>query len=166
MCLHISAYTHFCDTSTQFHALVPWDSSFRTFRQLLNGPLSSNVSTVKNEKIISQIIPLRMKIAQGKWKWSRGRKRRSTVFPKDILLQRITLNVPLEQEGVEGEEAVKRVGVGGHTVSPCRAAHHRQHGAVIPLYDGVAEHHLVLPATKTYQLLRFQTFLVCRKFPL
>lgn len=75
-------------------------------------------------------------------------------MPKDILLKRITLSVPLEQEGVEGEEAVKRVGVGGHTVSPCRAAHHRQHGAVIPLYDGVAEHHLVLPATKTYQLLR------------
>lgn len=61
--------------------------------------------------------------------------------------------VLLEQVGVEGEEAVQRVGVGGHAVSPSRAADHRQHVAVVPLYDGVAEHHLILPATKTHQLL-------------
>ncbi len=65
--------------------------------------------------------------------------------------------VPLQQVGVEGEEAVQRVGVGGNTVSPCRAAHHRQHVAVVPLYDGVAEHHLILPATKTHQLLWMTT---------
>ena len=58
------------------------------------------------------------------------------------------MDVPLEQVRVEGEEAVQRVGVGGHTVSSCRAADHRQHVAVVPFYDGVAEHHLVLPATK------------------
>ena len=52
----------------------------------------------------------------------------------------------MEQVGVEGEEAVQRVGVGAHAVPPRRAAHHRQHVAVVPLYDGVAEHHLVLPA--------------------
>lgn len=54
----------------------------------------------------------------------------------------------LEQVGVEGEEAVQRVGVGGDTVARCRAADHRQHVAVVPLYDGVAEHHLVLPVTE------------------
>lgn len=64
----------------------------------------------------------------------------------------ISARVPLEQVGVEGEEAVQRVGVGGHTVPPCRAADHWQHVAVVPLYDGVAEHHLILPATKTHEL--------------
>lgn len=59
--------------------------------------------------------------------------------------------VPLEQVGVEGEEAVQGVGVGGHTVTPCRAADHWQQVAMVPLYDGVTEHHLVLPATETYQ---------------
>lgn len=60
-----------------------------------------------------------------------------------------TMSVPLEQVGVEGEKTVEWVGVGGHTVSSCRAADHWQHTPVVPLYDGVAEHHLVLPATKT-----------------
>lgn len=63
------------------------------------------------------------------------------------------MSVPLEQVGVEGEKTVEWVGVGGHTVSSCRAADHWQHTPVVPLYDGVAEHHLVLPATKTQLLV-------------
>lgn len=63
------------------------------------------------------------------------------------------MSVPLEQVGVEGEKTVEWVGVGGHTVSSGRAADHWQHTPVVPLYYGVAEHHLVLPATKTQLLV-------------
>lgn len=52
---------------------------------------------------------------------------------------------PLEQAGVKGEEAIQGVGVGGHTLARCRAAENRQRLTVVPLYDGVAENHLVLP---------------------
>lgn len=62
----------------------------------------------------------------------------------------------LEQVGVEGEEAVQRVGVGGDTVARCRAADHRQHVAIVPLYDGVAKHHLVLPVTEKKPPQRLQ----------
>lgn len=65
---------------------------------------------------------------------------------------KIFSRVPLEQVGVEREKAVQGVGVGGHTVPPCRVADHWQHMAVVPLYNGVAEHDLILPATKKHGL--------------
>lgn len=57
---------------------------------------------------------------------------------------------PLEQVGVEWEEAVQGVGVGGHAVAPRRAADHRQQLTVVALYDGVAENHLVLPGAQKH----------------
>lgn len=75
----------------------------------------------------------------------------------------------LEQVGIEGEKAVERVGVGGDTVARCRAADHRQHVAVVSLYDGVAEHHLVLPVTEKTQGLQWTissgNFHVCFGLP-
>lgn len=55
---------------------------------------------------------------------------------------------PLKHTRIEGKEGVKRVRAGLHRVPARRVSNDRQHLAIVPLDDGVAEDQLVLTADR------------------
>lgn len=52
-------------------------------------------------------------------------------------------NLPLKHTRVKGKESVQWVGAGLHRVSTSCTSNNREHLAIVPLHDGVAEHKLV-----------------------
>lgn len=56
---------------------------------------------------------------------------------------------PLKHTRIEGEEGVKWVRAGLHRVAARRVSNDRQHLAIVPLDDGVAEDQLVLTAEQS-----------------
>lgn len=63
----------------------------------------------------------------------------------------IQMHPPFQDTGVEGEEGVKRVRACLHRVPSRCISNHRQHLAIIPFDDGVAENQLVFTVERQNQ---------------
>lgn len=63
----------------------------------------------------------------------------------------IQMHPPLQDAGVEGEEGVKRVRARLHRVPSRCISNHRQHLAIVPFNDGVAENQLVFTVERQNQ---------------